>query len=74
MGSQDIVSRLEHYAFHVMPDHPNDICSEAKREIERLRDRIALLEGASPIWPGPGGDGEPKCMREAATKITEGMA
>lgn len=71
---RDLVDRLEYYAFGVMPDYPNDIVSEAKREIQTLRARIALLEGAAPVWPGNGGDGAPKYMREAATKITEGMA
>lgn len=47
---------------------------QAADEIDRLRARIALLEGAAPVWPGNGGDGKPKYMREAAIKITEGMA
>jgi hypothetical protein len=38
--SADIVERLEHYAKVVMPHYPNDLCSEAKREIERLRQEL----------------------------------
>jgi hypothetical protein len=37
----DIVERLEHYAKLAMPHYPNDLCSEAKREIERLQAIIA---------------------------------
>ena len=36
----DIVDDLEHYARKAMPHYPNDICSRAKTEIERLRDVI----------------------------------
>ncbi len=33
----DIVERLEHYAKMVMPNYPDDLCSEAAAEIRRLR-------------------------------------
>lgn len=40
----DLGERLEHYASLAMPRYPNDLCSEAKREIERLRDLVAKRE------------------------------
>lgn len=33
----DITDELERHAKHVMPDYPNDVCSRAKAEIERLQ-------------------------------------
>jgi hypothetical protein len=39
----DIVERLEHYAKHVMPHYPSDLCSEAKREILQLRAQVERL-------------------------------
>lgn len=42
----DIVERLENYAKLEMPRYPNDICSDAKREIAHLRAEVSLLKGA----------------------------
>lgn len=40
----DILDELERYAKEAMPNYPNDICSRAKAEIERLRaDRQATI-------------------------------
>lgn len=41
---RDIEERLEHYAKLAMPHYPNDLCSQAKREIASLRARLAEWE------------------------------
>ena len=40
----DIVERLRYYAKAVMPSYPNDVCSQAADEIERLREAAAESE------------------------------
>jgi hypothetical protein len=40
----DIVERLRYYAKAVMPSYPNDVCSQAADEIERLRDVAAAAD------------------------------
>lgn len=39
----DITEELEQYAKAVMPGYPNDVCSRAKAEIERLRAALESL-------------------------------
>jgi hypothetical protein len=37
MTNRTLTEELERHAKIVMPDYPNDVCSRAKREIDRLR-------------------------------------
>lgn len=55
----DLTERLEHYAKRAMPHYPNDICSEAKREIEQMREMLAkTLIDPPPTLDEPDTDGE----------------
>lgn len=47
----DITDELERHAKLVMPNYPNDVCSRAKAEIERLR---ATLKGIAEFCSGDG--------------------
>lgn len=48
----DITEELEQYAKAVMPSYPNDVCSRAKAEIERLRAALQyVLEDEANLMP-----------------------
>lgn len=50
-AADDITAELDHYACRAMPHYPNDLCSRAKREIERLRGYRGALNQITGLAP-----------------------